>query len=179
MLAVGFDQIVGDRLRLRARGRGYDEVDTLHAVALVHATGGEWGEDLRVLARDTGLLPLLYRPLPSLDARHNCLAAFHDDAQVMRAGRLPRRGESADTRGVKPAHRHGADEAQAAPGAEGTGAGPHRAQVLCRPPSTKTQLPVIMPARSEARKRIMSATSSGSPMRPMGWVVRLRSTKAA
>ena len=55
----------------------------------------------------------------------------------------------------------------------------YRAQVRWRPPSTGIVTPVTKPASSESRKRARSATSSGVPMRPMGWVVRLCSTKAA
>jgi hypothetical protein len=42
-------------------------------------------EDVRILARDAGLGRLLARPLPSPDALHDFLGAFHDEAQV--AGR--------------------------------------------------------------------------------------------
>ena len=53
------------------------------------------------------------------------------------------------------------------------------AQVCARPPSMEYVTPVIQPAFDEARNRINSAISSGSPMRPRGWVVLLRSTKPA
>ena len=55
----------------------------------------------------------------------------------------------------------------------------YRAQVRWRPPSTGIVTPVQKPASSDSRKRARSATSSGLPIRPMGWVVLLCSTKAA
>jgi len=82
MLALGLDQVVSERLWLRERSRGYEEFDKVQAVVLVQAAGGECVEDVRVLARDLGLLRLVGRPLPSPDALHDFLAAFHDDAQM-------------------------------------------------------------------------------------------------
>ncbi len=82
MLALGLDEIVRSRLPLRERHRGYSEFDKLHAVVLVQAAGGECVEDVRVLARDAGLLRLVDRPWPSPDALHDFLAAFHDEAQM-------------------------------------------------------------------------------------------------
>jgi hypothetical protein len=84
MLALGLDHLVGDCLQVRERSRGYGEFDKLHAVVLVQAAGGECVEDVRVLARDAGLLRLVERPLPSPDALHDFLAAFHDEAEMAR-----------------------------------------------------------------------------------------------
>ena len=55
----------------------------------------------------------------------------------------------------------------------------HRAHVRWRPPSIGIVSPVIQLARSDARKRIIAATSSGSPGRPSGCVVFERSRNAA
>jgi Transposase DDE domain group 1 len=87
MLALGLDEIVRARLSLRERDRGDSEFDKIHAVVLVQAAGGECVEDVRVLARDAGLLRLVARPWPSPDALHAFLAAFHDEAAM--AGRPP------------------------------------------------------------------------------------------
>jgi hypothetical protein len=81
MLALGLEEVTRERLRLRERQRGYDEFDKLHALVLVQAAGGECVEDVRILARDAGLIRLLGRPLPSPDALHDFLGAFHDDSQ--------------------------------------------------------------------------------------------------
>lgn len=81
MLALGLDDLVGTRLPLRQRQRGYSEFDKFHAIVLVQAAGGECVEDVRILARDAGLLRLVERPWPSPDALHDFLAAFHDEAQ--------------------------------------------------------------------------------------------------
>ena len=81
MLALGLDEVVGERLHLRHRQRGYDEFDKLQALVLVQAAGGECVEDVRILARDTGLGRLLARPLPSPDALHDFLGGFHDAPQ--------------------------------------------------------------------------------------------------
>lgn len=83
MLALGLDDIVRSRLRLRTRDRGFSEFDKVQAVVLVQAAGGECVEDVRVLARDAGLVRLLGQALPSPDALHDFLAGFHDDALVV------------------------------------------------------------------------------------------------
>lgn len=85
MLALGLDGVVREHLQLRERQRGYGEFDKLHALVLVQAAGGDCVEDVRILARDAGLARLLARPLPSPDALHDFLGAFHDEAQF--AGR--------------------------------------------------------------------------------------------
>lgn len=85
MLALGLDEVVRERLQLRERQRGYKEFDKLHALVLVQAAGGDCVEDVRVLARDAGLVRLLARPLPSPDALHDFLGAFHIEDQF--AGR--------------------------------------------------------------------------------------------
>lgn len=79
MLALGLDDVVATALQLRERDRGYTEFDKLQALVLVQAAGGECVEDVRVLASDRGLVRLLGRPLPSPDALHDFLAAFHDE----------------------------------------------------------------------------------------------------
>lgn len=84
MLALGLDEVVRERLQLRERQRGYDEFDKVHALVLVQAAGGDCVEDVRILARDAGLGRLLARPLPSPDALHDFLGAFHDEAQFAR-----------------------------------------------------------------------------------------------
>jgi hypothetical protein len=82
MLALGLEELVGGRLSLRRRKRGFSEFDKLHAVVLVQAAGGESVEDVEVLARDAGLLRLVGRPWPSPDALHAFLAGFHDEVQM-------------------------------------------------------------------------------------------------
>jgi len=79
MLALGLDELVGARLPLRERQRGYSEFDKLHAIVLVQAAGGDCVEDVRILGRDAGWLRLVDRPWPSPDAVHDFLAAFHDE----------------------------------------------------------------------------------------------------
>jgi len=81
MLALCLDELVCEHLRLRERRRGYDEFDKLHALVLVQAAGGDCVEDVRILSRDAGLIRLLARALPSPDALHDFLGAFHDEVQ--------------------------------------------------------------------------------------------------
>jgi hypothetical protein len=89
MLALDLEEVVRVRLPVRRRRRGLSEFDKLHAVVLVQAAGGECIEDVRVLARDAGLVRLLDRPWPSPDALHDFLGAFHDDIQM---GQRPSEG---------------------------------------------------------------------------------------
>jgi hypothetical protein len=82
LLALGVDELVRTGLRLRVRQRGYAEFDTLQAIVLIQAAGGDCVEDVRVLARDAGLPRLLARRFPSPDALHDFLARFHDEAAL-------------------------------------------------------------------------------------------------
>ena len=71
--------------------RGYTEFDKVQAIVLIQTAGGECIEDMRVLARDGGLIRLLHRPLPSPDALHDFLGTFHDEPQMAQRAR---RGDS-------------------------------------------------------------------------------------
>jgi hypothetical protein len=82
MLALGLEELVGTRLEVRRRRRGFTAFDKLHALVLVQAAGGECIEDARVLAGDAGFLRLINRPWPSPDALHEFLLAFHDESQM-------------------------------------------------------------------------------------------------
>jgi hypothetical protein len=82
MLALDLDTVVDERLSLRSRRRGATEFDTLAAIVLLLAAGGESIEDVRVLARDPGLERLLGRALPSPDALHRFLLRFHDESSL-------------------------------------------------------------------------------------------------
>lgn len=82
MLALGLEELVGTRLDVRRRRRGFSAFDKLHALVLIQAAGGECIEDARVLAGDAGFLRLVERPWPSPDALHEFLLTFHDDAQM-------------------------------------------------------------------------------------------------
>ena len=81
MRALGLDEVVRERLQLRERQRGYDEFDKLHALVLVQAAGGDCVEDVRILARDAGLVRRLARPLPSPDALHDFLGMLDEIGQ--------------------------------------------------------------------------------------------------
>jgi hypothetical protein len=81
MLALCLDDMVQERLQLRKRRQGYNQFDKLHALVLVQAARGDCLEDVRIPARDAGLVRLLGRSLPSPDSLHDFLGAFHDKAQ--------------------------------------------------------------------------------------------------
>jgi 3-isopropylmalate dehydrogenase len=101
-------------------------------------------------------------------------------AELLRSGAIP----AADARSGIATDAMGDMVVERVMKAEGVGRtnlhhpAPHRAQVWARPPSIATVAPVIQAAWGEARKTISSATSSGSPTRPRGWVVALRSRNA-
>ncbi len=80
MLALGLDDVVRAGLRFRLRQRGFAEYAKLQALVLLVAAGGECVEDIRVLADDAGLARLLGGEVPSPDALHAFLAAFHDES---------------------------------------------------------------------------------------------------
>ena len=82
LLALGVDQLVRAGLQVRVRHRGYAEFDTLQAMVLVQAAGGDCVEDGRVLARDAGLARVLHRRFPAPEAVHDCLARFHAAEQM-------------------------------------------------------------------------------------------------
>lgn len=79
LLALGTDRVVDEGLRLGTRRRGFSEFEKLRALVLVLAAGGDCVEDVRILARDEGLQRLVGGRLPSPDALHDFLGAFHDE----------------------------------------------------------------------------------------------------
>jgi hypothetical protein len=82
LMALEMEEVVGRHLRVRTRQRGFDEFEKVQAILLVLAAGGESVEDVSVLARDEGLQRLLGRGMPSPDALHDFLRAFHDAPQM-------------------------------------------------------------------------------------------------
>ncbi len=83
LLALGVDTLTRRLLEpLRARRRGLDEYEKLQALVLLLAAGGECVEDVRIVARDRGLVRMLGRPLPSPDALHDFLARAHDEELI-------------------------------------------------------------------------------------------------
>jgi hypothetical protein len=82
VLALGLDDVVRGRVRLLKRRRGLDDFEKLLVVVLMLAAGGECVEDVEILRRDLGLQRLLGRELPSADALHRFLGAFHDEREL-------------------------------------------------------------------------------------------------
>jgi len=79
LLALRTRELVGERLRLRRRRRGFDEYEKLQALVLLLASGGERVEDVRQLRQDVALQRMLGGTIPSPDGLHDFLAAFHDE----------------------------------------------------------------------------------------------------
>lgn len=90
MLALGLDDVVGRRLALRRRRRGFGEFELILAAVLLQAAGGDRVEDIRVLRGDEGLQELLTHAIPAPDALHRFLRACHDDEEMAR--RPPQQG---------------------------------------------------------------------------------------
>ncbi len=84
LIALGMEQVVRRELVVRKRQRGLDEFSKLQAIVLLLAAGGERIEDVRLLREDPALCRLLDRGMPSPDALHDFLAAFHDDKELSR-----------------------------------------------------------------------------------------------
>lgn len=80
--ALGLDEASDQHLALRERQSGYAEAEKVEAVVLVQAAGGECVEDVRLLSADAGLERMLGRKLPSPDALHGFLRAFHDPEKL-------------------------------------------------------------------------------------------------
>ena len=78
LLALGVDELVRAELRLGQRRRGWSAYEKLQWLVLLLAAGGERVEEVRVLGRDEGLRRVLRRGVPSPDALHDFLGAFHD-----------------------------------------------------------------------------------------------------
>lgn len=82
LMALGLEPIVHRELRLKKRRRGFDEFDKLQAIVLLLAAGGDRIEDVRLLREDQALARLLERAVPSPDALHDFLSAFHDEQEL-------------------------------------------------------------------------------------------------
>ena len=84
LMALGLEAVVRRELRLKKRQRGLSEFDKLQAIVLLLAAGGERIEDVRLLREDQALARLLERAVPSPDALHDFLYAFHDERELAR-----------------------------------------------------------------------------------------------
>lgn len=84
LMALGLEAVVRRELRLRKRQRGLSEFDKLQAIVLLLAAGGDRIEDVRLLREDQALSRLLERAVPSPDALHDFLYAFHDEQELAR-----------------------------------------------------------------------------------------------
>jgi hypothetical protein len=77
--ALGVDKVVREHLEIRERESGFSEAEKIEALLLLQSAGGECVEDIRILSADKGLERILERTLPSPDALHRFLGAFHDE----------------------------------------------------------------------------------------------------
>jgi hypothetical protein len=85
MRALGLDQAIAERVRVRERQSGYTETEKVEALVLLLAAGGDCLDDIAVLQADGGLTRLLDRQLPAADTLRHFLYAFHDDALIAQA----------------------------------------------------------------------------------------------
>ena len=76
--ALGLDALVEGQLNVAKRRRGAAAYARVEALLLLIAAGGDRVEDIRVLAKDKGLLRLLGECLPSPDALLRLLNGFDD-----------------------------------------------------------------------------------------------------
>jgi len=76
--ALGLDALVEGQLTVAKRRRGAAAYAKVEALLLLIAAGGDRVEDIRVLAKDKGLLRLLGERLPSPDALLRLLNGFDD-----------------------------------------------------------------------------------------------------
>jgi len=98
------DDLVKQHLHLKARDRGYSEVEFVEAFCLLMASGGEHLDDFDVLREDDGLERLIDRKLPSPDAARTFLQYFHEEKLIEQA-RV--KAEEAGERSFVPEESHG------------------------------------------------------------------------
>ncbi len=91
MRALGCEASIQEHVRIRRRHSGYREVETLEALVLLLASGGECLDDIQVLQADAGLCRLLGRQLPSADTLRHFLYTCHDERliETAKAARRP------------------------------------------------------------------------------------------
>ncbi|MGH2667710.1 MAG: IS1380 family transposase [bacterium] len=85
MRALGCEASIQEHVRIRRRRSGYREVETIEALVLLLASGGEFLDDIQVLQADGGLGRLLGRRLPSADTLRHVLYACHDERLIEKA----------------------------------------------------------------------------------------------
>jgi hypothetical protein len=83
--ALGLPQVIREHVHIRERQSGYTETETIEALVLLLAAGGDCLDDIAVLQADGGLGRLLERQLPSADTLRHFLYAFHDDQLIAAA----------------------------------------------------------------------------------------------
>ena len=85
MEALGCERSIEEHVRVRRRRSGYREVETIEALVLLLASGGECLDDIQALQADGGLCRLLGRELPSADTLRHFLYACHDERLIEQA----------------------------------------------------------------------------------------------
>jgi hypothetical protein len=85
MRALGLPRVIREHVHSRARQSGYTETETLEALVVLLAAGGDCLDDIAVLQADGGLGRLLARQLPSADTLRHFLYACHDEERILAA----------------------------------------------------------------------------------------------
>jgi hypothetical protein len=89
--SLGLPQSIQEHVRVKQRGRGYDEATFVESFVILNAAGGECVEDFERLRQDPGLAEMIGHDLPSPRAALEFLYAFHQDEKIAAAQqqRLP------------------------------------------------------------------------------------------
>jgi len=83
--ALGLERVIAAHVQVRERASGATEVETVEALVLLLAAGGDCLDDIAGLPAAAGLGRLWGRTLPAADTLRHFLSAFHDDQLIAHA----------------------------------------------------------------------------------------------
>jgi hypothetical protein len=89
--SLGLPGSILEQVRVKQRQRGYDDATFVESFVILHAAGGECGEDFERLRQDPGLAEMIGHAVPSPRAALEFLQAFHQEEKIAQAQqrRLP------------------------------------------------------------------------------------------
>jgi hypothetical protein len=82
---LGLPASVNRNVRIKQRGRGFDEATFIESFVILNAAGGECLDDFDYLREDQGLAELIGHELPSSAAARKFLYQFHDEKEIEQA----------------------------------------------------------------------------------------------
>src|SRR6266404_7513446 len=83
--ALGVGESVKRNVKVKERGRGFDEATMVESFVILNASGGEYIDDFDHLREDEGLAELIGHEIPSSSVARKFLYGFHQEEKIEEA----------------------------------------------------------------------------------------------